>query len=267
MLAIAYSGKPITIWDLEEDQYYGKCGKKLASGETSTHVVTALVFDPNPDIELSAASHLDGELALLDPFSDQQLGRFRANCHMPTSSPDGRLLAGGAEAGAIHIYEFNTLRLLYRMKSSNLYIRQLAFSRDSLHLSDVRGSHCNVWEPPILYSTSVNENSGEGSSATLVDFVASDSILPHPKGECVFCGKNDGSVSVWDLKTGAEDRRLYVHKSLICILVWWDQSNTIMSVDAANGVSAWTLTASPEEGWIATQPLFQSRLDCGEAIV
>ena len=273
MLAVAYSGKPIMIWDLEEDQYYGSCGKKLASGETSTHVVTALVFNPNPDIELLAASYLDGELALLDPFNDQQLGRFRANCHTLTSSPDGRLLAGGAEAGTIHIYEFDTLRLLYRVKSSNLYIRQLAFSRDFLHLSDVRGSHCNVWEPPILYSTSVNENSSEGSSATLVDVVASDStvkissILPHPKGEYVFCGKNDGSVSAWDLNTGAEERRLYGHKSLIRILAWWDQSNTIMSVDIANGVSAWTLTASPKGGWIATQPLFQCRLDCGEAIV
>lgn len=51
MFAVAYSGRPITLWDLREDTYYGSCGKKLPSGETSTHLVTALVFNPNPDID------------------------------------------------------------------------------------------------------------------------------------------------------------------------------------------------------------------------
>jgi WD40 repeat protein len=46
MLAVAYSGRPITLWDLEEDTYYGSCGKKLPNGETSIHLVTALVFNP-----------------------------------------------------------------------------------------------------------------------------------------------------------------------------------------------------------------------------
>lgn len=30
MLAVAYSGRPITLWDLDENAYYGNCGKKLA---------------------------------------------------------------------------------------------------------------------------------------------------------------------------------------------------------------------------------------------
>lgn len=39
LVAIAYNGRPITLWDLEEDGLYGSCGKKLAGGETSTHMV------------------------------------------------------------------------------------------------------------------------------------------------------------------------------------------------------------------------------------
>jgi len=273
MLAVAYSGRPITLWDLDEDAYYGSCGKKLANGEKSTHMVTALVLNPNPDIGLLAVSYLDGDLVILDPFNDEELESLRADCHTLTASPDGRLLAGGAGAGIIQIYEFDTLRLLYRVKGSNFYIKQLAFSRDGLHLADVRGSHCNVWEPVALLRGSVGDDSSEGTSSSLTDVVASDrkvrisAMILHPKGEIVFSGKDDGSVSSFDMKSGAEIRTLYRHKSLVRILTWWAQSDTIMSADVSNGICAWTLKRSQKEGWMAEKSLFQSRLDCGDSIV
>lgn len=273
MLAVAYSGRPITLWDLEEDSYYGSCGKKLPSGETSTHLVTALVFNPNPAIGLLAVSYLDGELVLLDPFDDQDLESFRADCHTLAASPDGRLLAGGAGFGTIEIYEFVTLRLLYRVKSSDLYIKQLAFSRDSLHFSDIRGSQCNVWQPPVLLRDSVGDDSSECTSASLIEVVASDNkvkisvMLLHPKGEVVFCGKDDGSVSLYDLKTGAQVRTLYRHKSLVRILTWWPQSDIIMSIDISNRIFTWNLKKSQKEGWVAEKILFQSHLDCGKSII
>jgi WD40 repeat protein len=158
MLAVAYSGRPIALWDLEEDVYYGSCGKKLSDGRTSTHPVTALVFNPNPAIDLLVASYLDGELVLLNPFDDQTLESRRANCHTLASSADGRLLAGSAGFGAIHIYEFDTLTLLYRVQSSSLCIKQLSFSIDSLHCVDIRGSQCNIWEPPVMIRAKARHN-------------------------------------------------------------------------------------------------------------
>ena len=273
MMAVAYSGQPITLWDLGEDAYYGSCGKKLPSGETSTHLVTALVFNPSPTTSLLAASYLDGELVLLDPLDDQELESSRANCHTLAASPDGRLLAGGAGFGIIKIYEFDTLRLLYQVKSSNFYIKQLAFSRDSLHFADIRGSQCNVWELAVLLQDSVGDDSGEGTSTSFVEVVASDTkvkvsaMVLHPNGEVVFCGKDDGSVSLYDVKTGAQVRTLYRHKSLVRILTWWYRSDIIMSVDASNGIFAWNLKKLQKEGWVAQKMLFQSRLDCGKSII
>ncbi|MCJ1356771.1 MAG: hypothetical protein MMC33_006767 [Icmadophila ericetorum] len=273
MLAVAYSGQPITLWDLETDAYYGSCGKKLPSGETSTHVVTALVFNPNPGIGLLVVSYLDGELTLLDPFDDQDLESFRADCHTLAASPDGRLLAGGAGLGIIQIYEFDTLKLLYRVKSANFFIKQLAFSRDNLHFVDIRGSQCNVWEPAVLLRDLVGDDSSECTSASLVEASASDTrvkisaMLLHPKGEVVYCGKADGSVSLYDLRNGAQLRTLYRHKSLVRILTWCPQSNVIISVDASNGIFAWKVTKSQKEGWTAKSLLFQARLDCGRSIV
>ena len=272
MMAVAYSSRPIILWDIEEDAYYGSCGKKLASGETSTHMVTAIVFNPNPNIGLIASSYLDGELVLIDPFNDQELKSFRADCHTLAASPDGRLLAGGAGGGTVQVYEFDTLQLLYRVKSSNVYIKQLAFSRDSLRFSDIRGSHCNVWEPTVLLRDSFGDSSSQGTLISVVDVVSSDTktristIALHPKGDAVFCGRDDGTVSLYDLKTGTEIRVLYSHKSLVRILTLWPQGDIIMSVDASNGLLAWKLQMS-QEGWVTENLVFQSRLDCGNVII
>lgn len=171
ILAVAYSGQPITLWDMKEDAYAGNCGKKLSSGETCTHAVVALAFNPNPDISLLAVAYLDGDLALLDPFADQQLECFRANCQTLAPSPNGRLLAAGGANGIIHVYEFVTFKLLYRVKSSNSYIKQIAFTRDSLLLADIRGAQCSVWEPEALLRDSLSEDSSGPSSTTVVETV------------------------------------------------------------------------------------------------
>lgn len=256
MLAVAYSGRPITLWDLENNTYYGTCGKKLPSGETSTHLVTAVGFNPNPTIDLLPASYLDGELVLLDPFHDQTLKSFRADCHRLAASPDGCMLAGGAGSGIIQIYEFDTLRLLYRVKSSDFRIKQLAFSRDSLHFADIRGSQCNVWEPAVLLRDPEGDDSSE-STPTFVEGVATDTkvkisaMVLHPNGEVVFCGKDDGSVSLYDWKTGSQVQTLYRHKSRVRTLTVRPQSDVIISVDVSNGIFAWNLKKSQREGWVA----------------
>lgn len=273
MLAVAYSGRPILLWDFMEGSYYGTCGKKLSSGETSTHLITALVFNPNPSNGLLAASYLDGELVLIDPYDDQDLESLRADCHTLAASPDGRLLAGGAGSGTIKIFEFDTLKLLYQVKSTNIYIKQLTFSRDGLYFIDIRGSQCNVWEPPILLRDSVGEDSSEGTTTTVVEAVALDSqvkisvMILHPKGEDVFCGKDDGSVSLYVLKTGNQVRTFYSHRSLVSRLVWWPQSDIIMSVDVSNRIFAWGLKKSQEEGWVVEKMLFQSCLNSEKSVL
>ncbi|PLN84988.1 hypothetical protein BDW42DRAFT_17640 [Aspergillus taichungensis] len=197
MLAVAYSNRPVVIWDIQENAFYGDCGKKLDSGETSTHMVTALVFNPNPAIDRLVVSYLDGDLALVDPFQDQVLQSFRANCQTLATSADGRLMAGAVGFGTIQIYEFDTLTLLYRVQSSNYYIKQLAFSRDGLHLADVRGSQCNVWEPAVLLRGEIGDDSRENTITSVVKTISGDTkvkisaMAVHSSEEVVFCGKDD----------------------------------------------------------------------------
>ncbi|TVY40204.1 Vegetative incompatibility protein [Lachnellula occidentalis] len=273
MLAVAYSGKPILLWDLTGNMFYGNCGRKLPNGETSTHVISALVFNPNVNVGLLAVSYLDGQLTILDPFNDQEQCSLRENCHTLAASSDGRLLAGAVGSGIIQVYEFDTLRLLYRVKSSNFYIKQLTFSPDGLHFTDIRGSQCNVWEPAVLLRGLVGDDSSEDSSMSVVEAVSTESkvkisaMILHQNLEVAFCGKEDGSVSVYNMRSGVQMGTLYRHKSLVRILTWWTSTGVIMSVDTSNTIIAWKLQQEKPSSWKLDTQLFQCRLDCGSTII
>jgi WD40 repeat protein len=274
MLAVAYSGQPIALWDMKEDAYAGSCGKKLSSGETSTHVVVALAFKANPDIYLLAAAYLDGDLALLDPFANQQLECFRANCQTLACSPNGRLLAAGGANGIIDVYEFDTFKLLYRVKSSNSFIKQLAFIRDSLLLADIRGTQCTVWEPEALLRESLSDESSGPTFTTMVETVSMEAkakitaIVVHHTSEVIFCGKDDGSVILYEGKTATTLRTLYSHRSTVRLLVWIESRDALLSVDASNRIFLHKIQKSTDKSWLSDLTvLFKSRLDSERAIV
>ncbi|KAK4155617.1 hypothetical protein C8A00DRAFT_41803 [Chaetomidium leptoderma] len=275
MAAIAYTGKPVTVWDLEQDAYYGSCGKKLPSGKTSTDPIVALVFNPNASIELLAASYLDGELVIIDPFTDKEVEKQRVSCHTLSASPDGRLLAGGGAGGVIQIFEFDTLRLLYKLKSSDIFIKALAFSRDGASLADLRGSQCNIWIPPVLLAgaslddtASVDTSSTESSPTTTKVKITALTLIPNRGG--ILCGKKNGSVSVYDTNSGDHTSHLYSHKDAVRTLCWLPRSNTVMSTCLSNGILAWSLersTRAAQVAWTVTTCTLDTRLDCDSTIV
>ncbi|KAK7429330.1 hypothetical protein QQZ08_004142 [Neonectria magnoliae] len=275
MLAVAYSGQPITIWDLKEDDYCCSCGKRTASGETSTHRVVALAFNPNPNIELLAVAYLDGDLALLDPFNNRQLECFRANCQSLAASPNGRFLAAGAANGTIHVYEFDTFKPLYRVKASNSYIKQLGFTKDSLRLADIRGGQCSVWEPPaLLRDALMSDDTTSATLESIVDTVSIEakakitSMVVHPATDVIFCGKDDGAVLLYSRKTAACLGTLYSHKSPVRLLTWCQQRDGLLSVDASNRIFFYEIKKSAEQSWLAgITVLFRSHLESEKAIV
>lgn len=277
MMAVAYSGKAITVWDLEQDAYYGSCGKKLPSGETSTHPIVALLFNPNANIELLAASYLDGELVIIDPFDDREIEKQRVSCHTLAASPDGRLLAAGGARGIIQIFEFDTLRLLYKVKSSDIFIKTLAFSRGGISLADLRGSQCNVWVPPVLLAgaslddaLSVDTSSTAGESSQIGTKVKITALAIMPDKAGIICGKDDGSVSAYDINSGDQISILYSHKAAVHTLCWLPWADTVMSTCLSNGIVVWSLKKSmraTQITWTTGACLLDTRLDCASTIV
>jgi WD40 repeat protein len=241
ILAAAYHGRPILLWDLEADEYYGSCG-------TDRHMPQALVLNPSKDASLLAVSDLDGQLFLFNPFEDRALHDTRANCPQLAASPDGRFLAGAAGSGSIHIYKFESLHLIYNVQSTNIHIKQLAFDHESLRFVDIRDSFCNLWSPTALRQV---ESTG-GRSSSPRDTVTPQArlkittMLVHPDGNQVYCGCNEGSVLLYDLETGQRISTLYSHKTHVRFIAQLSVRDSILSIDSSNSMLAHKIEKSPQ---------------------
>lgn len=277
MMAVAYRGRPITLWDLEEDSFYSFCGKGSTGGVTGPYFANDLVFNPNEDIPRLVVAYQDGDIMLLDPLRDDIIACFRANTHTLAASPDGRLVVGADGFGTITVYDFETLRVIYRIKSVSCSIKHLAFSRDGLRFLDIRTSECNIWEPTVLLKDSGADTSSQATATgpsveetTEVGYsVVISTMVIHPRGDFTICGKEDGSITLYDMKTGAKVRDLYRPKSqcLTRMLGWWDEGQVLICIDASNTVTAWKLDKHPSNGWNVVEMLFQTRVDCVKAII
>lgn len=242
MLAVAYIGQPICLWDLEEDAYFGPCGKRLSNGEFSSYRVVAITFNPSPSAPLIAASYQDGDLVILDPFVDEQLACVRAECHTLAASPDGRLLAAGTANGVFDIYKFDTLELLCRIRSSISHVKQISFSPDSLRLADIRSTQCTVWEPIALLG-GLMDDYGSGTlstpvvDATLLDSNSRITAMVYATGlDLIICGKYDGSLVIYDPRTAAVLKTCHTRKVTTLHLRWWQSQSAVLSVDASNRI-------------------------------
>lgn len=277
MMAVAYIGTPVTLWDFEHEAFLGRCGKKLPSGETSTHPAVALLLNPNPSIELLAISYLDGELVILDPFTDTEIEKQRVSCHTLAASPDGRLLAGAGKEGTISIFEFDTLKLLYKVRSSDIYIKSLAFSCDGANLADLRGTQCNIRTPPILLtgtslddglSVDTSSSTGESSRQGSMVKITAMTLIPDKRG--VLCGQEDGSVCLYDIKSGDLTTKLYSHKAAVHTICWLPWASRAISTCLANRVLACHFETAPNESTdipTAGNIILDARLECGSTIV
>ncbi|TLD31118.1 hypothetical protein PspLS_02866 [Pyricularia sp. CBS 133598] len=276
LLAVAYFGRPIILWDLEDDSYIGSCGKKLSSGETSTHAVVALVLNPSPSISLLAVAYLDGDLAVIDPFADEELNSLRADCDTLAASPDGRLLAAGGARGVIDVYEFGTLQLLYRVMSRNISINGLAFSQDSTLLADIKAAQCTVWEPDTLSRNTIDAVGSSGSvpeaGVETLSIVASTKtlmVVAHPSTNMIICAKEDGYIDIYDRKRGLKLQTLECHTRFpLRFMAWCAARNALVSLDCSNRllVQAIHTEDSTEQTELAdTTLLFECRIKTDSA--
>jgi WD40 repeat protein len=258
LLGVVYRGEPILLWDLENDSILGYCGKAVQAKAGQRLVNTAvvdMVFNPIPATSLLAAAYQDGDLVLFDPLEGKILESVVAEAQNLASSPDGRTLASGNTSGTIQVYDFETLRVLYRINSWGYGIKSLAFSSDSLQFVDIRGSQCNVWEPSVLVRQNSDEEHSDSdaistvtkeiSSATIEELISITTMVSHPTMDFIFCGKDDGTVMLFESIYGKLQRKLYSHIEDISVTLLRLSSNVLVSADSSGRLMAHKLSGGP----------------------
>lgn len=257
MTAVVYRGRPICLFDLDHDVLLGTCNKERTSDEETRDVddakvtpAIALLFNPKPEISLLAATYIDGDLALYDPCELSLLTVVEAGAQALACSPDGRTLITGDSIGNIQLFEFETLRLMYRIRADEYQIKGLAFSNDGLRFCDVRGPQCNVWEPSVLVRTEFGETDSVSdvipTAPKTIDIADQDdvseitAIVCHPSQHFVFCGNDNGLILAFDTTTAKQTQILWKHAKGVPIssILWVNNQNFLISTDSSSRLVA-----------------------------
>ena len=270
LLAIVYRGQDLLLWDIEKDEIYDTYSKGGGGGGRRDPGVTSLVFCAAPQASLLAAAYLDGDLVLFDTCEGKIQEITLANAQTLACSPDGRTLASGDSAGTIQLFEFETLKLLYRINSDDYGIKSLAFSGDSHRLLDIRGSQCRVWDPTVLVRQDLDEDTSDTVSISTApqettlepfeDVVLITSLATHDSGEVFFCGKDDGSVWLYETKTGRKNQKLFSHADGVAVtsLFFDNDSHHLSSIDSSSRVMIHKLT-NQQNDWNVDHAIFDNR--------
>ncbi|KAL9014036.1 MAG: hypothetical protein Q9173_001310 [Seirophora scorigena] len=274
LLAVGYRQRPINMWDLEDQAFIGQFHKS-APDVYPGPLLVAMAFNPNPDLNLIASSYADGDLVTFDPWSQRKHAITEANAHTLAASSDGATLATGDGSGTIQIYDFDTLRLVYRSTAYDFDIRALAFASSNIRFFDVRGDHCNVWEPSAIVRQTdpgdvYSEYSSEGALADVEtteskswDATQLITAMVAIGVDTFLCGKEDGAIVVYDSKSGQQRQELYSHgtNTAITLLEWNAGQSLLASTDRSSRFQVRELSRTPSGRWIAERLLLDQSAD------
>jgi len=223
IMAIAYGPSvPVQLWSLERDISIGSCWFK-GEAQMRPYVPTLeIVFNRNPAAELLAVARQDGMLGIFDAWTGQEVVSVAGDAYMVACAPGGRILATCDMRGTIKLWEFETLRLLYCMRSDEYDILSLAFNGTGSRLYDMHVVKTKVWEPSVLLRKDLAEdlsiNATQPEEATERNRRAADitDIAAMGDAQSVLVGRADGSVELFDT-SNAELQKVVLYHHDNCI--------------------------------------------------
>lgn len=274
-LAACYRGLPVYLFNVKAKTCIGCCQRKAGSisqARGNQYLVDALAFNPNIEIDVLVVSYGDGELTVFNQTStDLRHSIPNVFAQALECSPDGSMLVTGSSRGIIRMFEFggsegDRLSLIYRINAHNDAVRSIAFSSDGLHFADIRGSHCHLWEPAVLTQDDVGDGSqsefsqgstfvsesrdpAESSQEASITAVCSDDT-----GRYAFCGKLDGTVTMFETQNATQRHVLHRHALNVRItsIAYHDPQSLLMTADESGRVVIYRLSLEKDFGDIAS---------------
>ncbi|KAH8196264.1 hypothetical protein TruAng_009566 [Truncatella angustata] len=279
MLAIVYRGEDLIIWDLDEERVYDiyekDTGSRLNGSSKEVDGTTSVwdvAFSATPETNLIAAAFSDGDLIVYN-MDEGTVGHSIVAAYPQTlcCSHDGRTLACGDSRGNIVLYDFETLKMLYKIQFQGdaVKIRSLAFTPDDLRLIEIRGNQCRIWEPSVLLRQDSDDTSDVVSISTApleieydvtgacnITAIANAVTLP-----LVFVGKEDGAVYVYDVARDSQGSRLFVQNmNCAIILLHFDPETDILTCcDSATRVTSRRVFRNLGGDWEISNILLDTR--------
>ncbi|KAI1212054.1 uncharacterized protein F4807DRAFT_386621 [Annulohypoxylon truncatum] len=253
MLALAYRGGTICLWDLHTGELIGWVvdeENKLAS---------ILLFNPNPNINLLLVIYTNHDISLYDTWSGELVNSNKASIDMgilsATCSPDGRTLATIDMRGNLQIWDFESLSLLYHVLLPVTSFRILSFAPDGSSVVDATDSTVRIWSPAALIRKDIEEDQSVNNEAVRLPTIKGQyeslrisritALCAHPSLAIVFVGKYTGQVIAFNTQTGKQVSVLYSHSPTAFVTeIVASKDNCIASSDVNGNLQVWRLITS-----------------------
>ncbi|KAI3557874.1 hypothetical protein CABS03_10835 [Colletotrichum abscissum] len=255
--AVTYRSSHLTLFDLNEEDKLERLFRieKRGSEKLRPPQILDVVFNPAIESGLMAVAYQDGDIIVIHFDEDRwyQVGSVSLHSRVLASSPDGMILAAGDTEGGVSLFNFDSLQLLHRLELLEETVVGIIFSSNTLRLYDVRGRSCNVWEPSVLLRQNATDDTSSDQDG-IPDESNLQRSVTRPFDEAkfvtvltsmgddkhVFCGREDGSVSVHDVKDGQKIVEFKHHSASIRVVEWNPKVNLL------RGEELWQNKTPPE---------------------
>ena len=261
-VAIAWRGKPLTVWSMTQNTSPQRCRVSGSSDPLCAPELVKWHTNSNSVLILCLSSEIV-EWNLFDGDQVVHSQHHGINAREMTMSTDGNFLLISDNVGTMTVWTFPRLQLIYRLVNGDEFIRDITFSPSGQRFYDIRDSTCNVWEPDALVRADdidQKDTSNMAESSTAVEPVTSydgssvnkiTSFAAGPDDAYYCCGKEDGTVTIHETINGEKVRKVYNHGVYcsVIMLAWSPSGRYIISSDDCGRVISKRLEIKPGGRW------------------
>lgn len=280
-IAIVFRGRPVIVWNIQRSpSTYIPPKRCVLTEDNMRSTVEGDAWNApevalwQPDTDHLLIMYEDTKIVDWNVRDDEQIQHDHMGARGMVLSPDGNLLLTSDVEGTLSIWTVPEYRLTYQLKYEEL-VTDLAFSPDGTRFYDIRGTFCNVWEPDALirsYDLDQDNVSSNYETITSEPVMSNDdnsrvpitTLVCDSSDKFYCCGKEDGTVVMYDIPEGKRVRKIISHSSSASIirLAWSVSEKYLASGDDSGRIIAKRLEppSSGKDKW-AVFPLFDRRID------
>lgn len=274
-VAVACRGKPVLVWNMTLTGYQQprKCIRSEDRNKEHGDAWNAPeLVSWQPEGTSLLILYQDTTVVDWRIVDDEQDEYDHLGAREMTISQDGNLLLTSDHNGSLSVWTWPRLNLLYRLHYDE-FVRDLTFSPSGQRFYDTRGSLCNVWEPDALVRPENLDH--EDTSSSVEGSIVSEPVVSHDdtsrnqitalacdaNDKYYCCGKDDGSVSIFEMAEGTRVRKVYGHATTVSVisLAWSLSGKYMVSADDSGRVIAKRLESKQLGKW-AVYPIFDVRI-------